>query len=70
MTGWVFKTEFLTETPLEHGNWSAVEFETAEEAWEWWRASTTLSNYPRVMTLTDPGGRVVEQRHIKAGARP
>ena len=69
MTEWTIKTEFLTETPLEQGNWSAVEFETAEEAWEWWRAPIVAASYPRVMTLTNPMGRVVEQRHIKAGAR-
>lgn len=64
MTGWVFKTEFMTDTPLEHGNWSSVEFETAEEAWSWWAAKDTRSTYPRHMTMTNPDGRVVATRVV------
>ena len=54
LIGWVMKTEFVTETPLEHGNWSSVEFETAEEAWAWWDAKPTKSVHPRHMTMTAP----------------
>ena len=71
MTGWVMKTEFLTTTPmgytlapLEHGNWSSVEFETEAEARTWWRAKDTLSTYHRVMTLMDPDGQVVATRVV------
>jgi hypothetical protein len=64
MTGWVFKTEFVTDTPLEHGNWSSVEFETAEEAWAWWAAPNTKSTYPRHMTMTAPDGTVVKSRFV------
>lgn len=67
MTEWTIRTEFVTETPLEHGNWSAVEFETFEEAMEWWCAPDVKSNYHRHMTLTDPEGRVVAGRYLKAG---
>ena len=66
MTGWVMKTEFLTETPLEHGNWSSVEFETADEAWTWWDAKPTRSTDPRQMTLFSPGGLVLASRRVPA----
>ena len=66
MTGWVMKTEFMTETPLEHGNWSSVEFETANEAWAWWYAKPTRSTYPRQMTLFAPWGDVVASRWVLA----
>ena len=64
MTGWVMKTVFVTATPLEHGNWSAVEFETAEEAWAWWDAVATRSMHPRQMTVADPSGRVWASRFV------
>lgn len=64
MTGWVFRTEFVTDKPLEHGNWSAVEFDTEAEAREWWSAKDTVSNTVRVMTLTNPEGQVVDTRKV------
>lgn len=67
MTKWVIKTVFVTETPLEHGNWSAVEFETFEEAMDWWCAPTTKSNYHRHITLSNPDGVVVAGMHVKSG---
>jgi len=68
MAGWVMKTEFVTETPLEHGNWSSVEFETADdEAWAWWDAKPTKSVHPRQMTMADPEGRVWASRFVKVG---
>lgn len=67
MTGWVMKTEFMTETPLEHGNWSSVEFETADEAWAWWDAKPTRSTYPRQMTMTAPDERVWASRFVPVG---
>jgi hypothetical protein len=69
MTGWVMKTEFVTETPLEHGNWSSVEFETADEAWVWWEAPVTRSMTPRQMTLFAPDGRVLASRFVKVGGQ-
>jgi hypothetical protein len=69
MTGWVMKTEFVTETPLEHGNWSAVEFETFEEALVWWSAPDTKSALHRHMTLADPSGKVVAGRYVPVGER-
>ena len=64
---WTKKTEFITDVPLEHGNWSSVSFDTEEEAWTWWYAKDTLSTYPRVMTLTDPDGNVVDRRVVSVG---
>jgi hypothetical protein len=64
MTDWVFRTDFITDKPLEHGNWSAVEFDTEEEAREWWSAKDTVSNTVRVMTLTNPQGQVVDTRKV------
>ena len=69
MAGWVMKTEFVTETPLEHGNWSSVEFETFEEAWQWWHAPDTKSAHDRVMTMIEPEGMVVDKRYVPAGGR-
>lgn len=67
MAGWVIKTEFMTEAPLEHGNWSAVEFDTEEEAQQWWAAPNTRSVHNRHMTLTDPDGRVWAFRLVPVG---
>ena len=67
MTGWVMKTEFMTDAPLEHGNWSSVEFETAEEAWAWWDAKPTKSNTTRNMTMTAPDGIVWASRYVPVG---
>ncbi len=69
MTGWVMKTEFVTETPLEHGNWSSVEFETADEAWAWWDAKPTKSNTPRMMTMTAPDEIVWASRYVPVGVQ-
>ena len=63
---WVMKTEFITATPLEHGNWSSVEFETADEAWAWWDAPNTRSVHPRQMTLFAPWGDVMASRWVPA----
>jgi len=63
------KTEFMTDTPLEHGNWSSVEFETAEEAWAWWDAKPTKSVHPRQMTMTAPWGDVMASRFVKVGVQ-
>ena len=65
MTRWVMKTEFMTDTPLEHGNWSSVEFETEAEAMSWWNASDVRSGYKKLLTLTNPDGKVVDQRVVK-----
>lgn len=64
MTGWVFRTDFITDKPLEHGNWSAVEFDTEAEARVWWAAKDVLSTTVRVMTLTNPEGDVVGMRRV------
>ena len=62
MTSWKITTDFITEATLEHGNWSAIEFETEEEAMKWWVATPVRSVYKKVVTLTDPSGKVVETR--------
>ena len=67
MTGWVMKTEFMTDKPLEHGNWSSVEFETEKEAWAWWDAKPTKSNTPRMMTMTAPDEIVWASRYVPVG---
>lgn len=64
MTGWVIKTEFMTDTSLENGNWSAIEFDTKDEALEWWSASDTRASYKKLLTLTSPDGNVVDQRVV------
>ena len=69
MTGWVMKTEFITDAPLEHGNWSSVEFETAEEAWSWWDAKPTNSVHPRQMTMFAPWGDVMASRYVPVGVQ-
>ena len=66
MAGWVIKTEFITDTPQEHGNWSSVELETEEEAWVWWEAPVTRSACPRQMTLFASDGRVLASRRVPA----
>lgn len=66
---WTMKTEFITDVPLEHGDWSSVSFDTEEEAWTWWYAKDTLSTYPRVMTLTDPAGKVRATRNVPVGSK-
>lgn len=63
------KTGFITDVPLEHGNWSSVSFDTETEAWTWWYAKDTLSTYPRVMTLTAPGDEVVATRNVPVEAK-
>ena len=65
MTGWVIKTEFVTDVPLEHGNWSSVEFETEQEALAWWNAADVRSAYTKLLTLTNPSGKVMSQRVVK-----
>ena len=67
MPGWTMRVDFVTAEPLEHGNWSAVEFETEAEARLWWNAADTRSGMHRVMTLTDPDGNVVDQRVVSVG---
>ena len=67
MTGWVMKTEFMTDKPLEHGNWSSVEFETEKEAWAWWDSKPTKSNTPRMMTMTAPDEIVWASRYVPVG---
>ena len=69
MTEWVMKTEFMTDTPLEHGNWSSVEFETAEEAWAWWDAKPTNSVHPRQMSMFAPSGEVLASRYVPVGVQ-
>jgi hypothetical protein len=64
MTRWVFRTDFITDKPLEHGNWSSVEFDTEAEARKWWAAKDVLSTTVRVLTLTNPEGQAVETRKI------
>jgi hypothetical protein len=64
MTGWTIRTEFVTAKPLEHGNWSSVEFDTETEAREWWSAKDILSTTVRVMTLTNPEGCIVDTRKV------
>lgn len=64
MTGWVIKTEFMTDTSLENGNWSAIEFDTEDEALVWWSASDTRASYKKLLTLTSPDGNVVDQRVV------
>ena len=65
MTGWVIKTEFVTDVPLEHGNWSSVEFETEQEALAWWNAADVRSAYTKLLTLTNPSDKVMSQRVVK-----
>ena len=65
MTGWVIKTEFITDAPLEHGNWSTAVFETEAEAMSWWNAKDVRSVYKKLLTLTNPDGKVVDQRVVK-----
>lgn len=67
MTGWVIKTEFITETPLRH--WSSVEFETADEAWACWDARPTRCAHPRQMTMTAPWGDVMASRFVPVGVQ-
>ena len=69
MTGWVMKTEFMTDKPLEHGNWSSVEFETEKEAWAWWDAKPTNSVHPRQMTMFAPWGDVMASRYVPVGVQ-
>lgn len=64
MIGWVIKTEFITDAPLEHGNWSAVVFKTEIEAMRWWNAKDVRSVYKKLLTLTNPDGKVVDQRVV------
>jgi hypothetical protein len=66
---WTMKTEFITDVPLEHGNWSSISFDTEAEARTWWDAKDTLSTYSRVMTLTDPAGKVLATRTVPVGAK-
>lgn len=66
---WTMKTEFITAVPLEHGNTSAISFDTEAEAWTWWEATTTKSNHVRVQTLTDPAGKVLATRKVPVGAK-
>ena len=65
MAGWVIKTEFMTDTSLENGNWSAVMFDTEAEALTWWNASDVRSSYTKQLTLTSPDGKVVDQRVVR-----
>lgn len=55
---WTMKTVFVG-VESEHGNWSAVNFDTEEEAWFWWNAPEVKATYARVRTMTDPDGNVV-----------
>lgn len=64
MTGWTIKTEFVTLTPLEYGNWSSIQFETAEECQKWWDAKDTRSHVVKVMTMVSPDGTVVASRTV------
>ena len=64
---WTMKTEFVTDAPLEHGNWSAVMLDTEDEAMVWWNAKPTLSHHVRVMTLTNPDGQVMKTRTVTVG---
>ena len=64
-TGWGIKTEFVTETPLEHGNWLSIEFETEDEAMTWWNAADVRATYTKLLTLTSPDGKVMSQRVVK-----
>lgn len=61
---WTIKTEFITDVPLEHGEWSSISVDTAEEAWLWWNATPTKSNCVRVQTLTDPASKVLAARKV------
>jgi hypothetical protein len=61
---WKMKTVFVTDVQLEHGNWSAMLFDNADEAWSWWNASTTKSVHVREQTLTDPDGNVLASRTV------
>ena len=60
---WTMKTVFVG-VESEHGNWSAVSFDTEAEAWSWWNAPATKgkNTYDRVQTMTDPSGNVVKKR--------
>jgi hypothetical protein len=65
MTGWTIKTDFVTDKPLEHGNWSAVEFDTEAEARVWWSAKDVRSTTVRILTLTNPQDQVVDTRKVE-----
>jgi hypothetical protein len=55
---------FVTDKPLEHGNWSSVEFDTEDEAMMWWLAPDVRSVYKKILTLTDHDGNVVDERWV------
>jgi hypothetical protein len=64
MTSWKITTVFVTDKPLDHGNWSFVDFDTEDEAMMWWLAPDVRSVYKKILTLTDHDGNVVDERVV------
>lgn len=61
---WTLRTDYLT-IPLEHGNYSAIAFDTEQEAIDWWNCVVPIpEQFPKKQTLTDSSGNVVASRNV------